>query len=154
MCGLVAQLDRVFDYESKGRGFESRRAHFPGSLDYQRLPGFFFTFFTLLKMTRLDMFSLFFTYFNVFEGFKTGFRLGTGKAWLSMLPGFLGFMAGFNGVQKTKPVFLWFRASFLYGRQGTVLCLLTIVFGWKICYHRRRVSKMPGTARIKSASRI
>ena len=26
-CGLVAQLDRVFDYESKGRGFESRRAH-------------------------------------------------------------------------------------------------------------------------------
>ena len=25
--GLVAQLDRVFDYESKGRGFESRRAH-------------------------------------------------------------------------------------------------------------------------------
>ena len=27
-CGLVAQLDRVFDYESKGRGFESRRAHF------------------------------------------------------------------------------------------------------------------------------
>ena len=27
VCGLVAQLDRVFDYESKGRGFESRRAH-------------------------------------------------------------------------------------------------------------------------------
>ena len=26
-CGPVAQLDRVFDYESKGRGFESRRAH-------------------------------------------------------------------------------------------------------------------------------
>jgi hypothetical protein len=26
-CGLVAQLDRAFDYESKGRGFESRRAH-------------------------------------------------------------------------------------------------------------------------------
>ena len=26
-CGLVAQLDRVFDYESKGRGFESRRSH-------------------------------------------------------------------------------------------------------------------------------
>ena len=25
-CGLVAQLDRVFDYESKGRGFESLRA--------------------------------------------------------------------------------------------------------------------------------
>lgn len=25
--GPVAQLDRVFDYESKGRGFESRRAH-------------------------------------------------------------------------------------------------------------------------------
>ena len=25
-CGLVAQLDRVFDYESKGRGFESRGA--------------------------------------------------------------------------------------------------------------------------------
>ena len=25
--GLVAQLDRVFDYESKGRWFESRRAH-------------------------------------------------------------------------------------------------------------------------------
>ena len=23
----LAQLDRVFDYESKGRGFESRRAH-------------------------------------------------------------------------------------------------------------------------------
>ena len=32
-CGLVAQLDRVFDYESKGRGFESRRAHFPESLE-------------------------------------------------------------------------------------------------------------------------
>ena len=31
-CGLVAQLDRVFDYESKGRGFESRRAHFPEAL--------------------------------------------------------------------------------------------------------------------------
>ena len=28
----LAQLDRVFDYESKGRGFESRRAHFPESL--------------------------------------------------------------------------------------------------------------------------
>ena len=26
-CGLVAQLDRVFDYESKGRRFESCRAH-------------------------------------------------------------------------------------------------------------------------------
>ena len=25
--GPVAQLDRVFDYESKGRGFESRQAH-------------------------------------------------------------------------------------------------------------------------------
>ena len=25
-CGLVAQLDRVFDYESKGRRFESCRA--------------------------------------------------------------------------------------------------------------------------------
>ena len=23
----IAQLDRVFDYESKGRGFESRQAH-------------------------------------------------------------------------------------------------------------------------------
>ena len=31
-CGLVAQLDRVFDYESKGRGFESRRAHQEESL--------------------------------------------------------------------------------------------------------------------------
>ena len=29
-CGPVAQLDRVFDYESKGRGFESRRAHHRG----------------------------------------------------------------------------------------------------------------------------
>ena len=27
VCGLVAQLDRVFDYESKGRRFESCRAH-------------------------------------------------------------------------------------------------------------------------------
>ena len=26
-CGLVAQLDRVFDYESKGRRFESCRDH-------------------------------------------------------------------------------------------------------------------------------
>ena len=35
-CGLVAQLDRVFDYESKGRGFESRRAHQgAGSLENQ-----------------------------------------------------------------------------------------------------------------------
>ena len=40
--GLVAQLDRVFDYESKGRGFESRRAHFPGSVDKQGFRGFFF----------------------------------------------------------------------------------------------------------------
>ena len=32
VCGLVAQLDRVFDYESKGRGFESRRAHHSGTL--------------------------------------------------------------------------------------------------------------------------
>ena len=32
-CGLVAQLDRVFDYESKGRGFESRRAHHEGSTE-------------------------------------------------------------------------------------------------------------------------
>ena len=29
---LVAQLDRVFDYESKGRGFESLRAHHNKSL--------------------------------------------------------------------------------------------------------------------------
>ena len=35
-CGLVAQLDRVFDYESKGRGFESRRAHQKESVVYQR----------------------------------------------------------------------------------------------------------------------
>ena len=27
-CGPVAQLDRVFDYESKGRGFESRQVHY------------------------------------------------------------------------------------------------------------------------------
>ena len=33
-CGLVAQLDRVFDYESKGRGFESRRAHQIKSLPF------------------------------------------------------------------------------------------------------------------------
>jgi hypothetical protein len=26
-CAPVAQLDRAFDYESKGRVFESRRAH-------------------------------------------------------------------------------------------------------------------------------
>ena len=32
-CGLVAQLDRVFDYESKGRGFESRRAHHKGGFE-------------------------------------------------------------------------------------------------------------------------
>ena len=32
-CGLVAQLDRVFDYESKGRGFESRRAHQEGDAE-------------------------------------------------------------------------------------------------------------------------
>ena len=31
--GLVAQLDRVFDYESKGRGFESRRAHCSRNLE-------------------------------------------------------------------------------------------------------------------------
>ena len=30
----LAQLDRVFDYESKGRGFESRRAHQEG--DFER----------------------------------------------------------------------------------------------------------------------
>ena len=35
-CGLVAQLDRVFDYESKGRGFESRRAHVIGR--YRKMP--------------------------------------------------------------------------------------------------------------------
>ena len=27
ICALVAQLDRVLDYESRGRGFESLRAH-------------------------------------------------------------------------------------------------------------------------------
>ena len=41
-CGLVAQLDRVFDYESKGRGFESRRAHQMESVIYQRFPVFIF----------------------------------------------------------------------------------------------------------------
>ena len=43
VCGLVAQLDRVFDYESKGRGFESRRAHFPGSLVNKGFRGFSFS---------------------------------------------------------------------------------------------------------------
>ena len=45
-CGLVAQLDRVFDYESKGRGFESRRAHqenAPEALK-NKAPGLFFIF--------------------------------------------------------------------------------------------------------------
>lgn len=35
VCGLVAQLDRVFDYESKGRGFESRRAHQANSAPFR-----------------------------------------------------------------------------------------------------------------------
>jgi hypothetical protein len=30
----VAQLDRAFDYESKGRVFESRRAHYLKSTTY------------------------------------------------------------------------------------------------------------------------
>ena len=30
-CALVAQLDRVLDYESRGRGFESRRAYHVGA---------------------------------------------------------------------------------------------------------------------------
>ena len=42
-CGLVAQLDRVFDYESKGRGFESRRAHFPETLKIKRFRDFCFS---------------------------------------------------------------------------------------------------------------
>ena len=42
-CGLVAQLDRVFDYESKGRGFESRRAHQEKPLNVM-LSGFSFFF--------------------------------------------------------------------------------------------------------------
>ena len=33
-CGLVAQLDRVFDYESKGRRFESCRAHSQKALNH------------------------------------------------------------------------------------------------------------------------
>ena len=43
-CGLVAQLDRVFDYESKGRGFESRRAHQVNPLKRKALTGFLFVF--------------------------------------------------------------------------------------------------------------
>ena len=39
--GLVAQLDRVFDYESKGRGFESRRAHSIGGSE-KSLRSFYF----------------------------------------------------------------------------------------------------------------
>ena len=41
-CGLVAQLDRVFDYESKGRGFESRRAHQENPPEIRISGGFLF----------------------------------------------------------------------------------------------------------------
>ena len=44
VCGLVAQLDRVFDYESKGRGFESRRAHFPEANEIKGFGVFFYLF--------------------------------------------------------------------------------------------------------------
>ena len=37
--GPVAQLDRVFDYESKGRGFESRQAHQKKPLGIKRFQG-------------------------------------------------------------------------------------------------------------------
>ena len=33
----VAQLDRVFDYESKGRGFESRRAYHEAGSECSRI---------------------------------------------------------------------------------------------------------------------
>ena len=39
---LLAQLDRVFDYESKGRGFESLRARHKKNLILQRIQGFLF----------------------------------------------------------------------------------------------------------------
>ena len=41
-CGPVAQLDRVFDYESKGRGFESRGARHQGTRILIQCPGSFF----------------------------------------------------------------------------------------------------------------
>ena len=41
--GPVAQLDRVFDYESKGRGFESRQAHQKNRLKYKVSSGFSFS---------------------------------------------------------------------------------------------------------------
>ncbi len=60
-CGLVAQLDRVFDYESKGRGFESRRAHHERSTE----KCFFSLYFNVLsdleenaKLTGLYMFKV------------------------------------------------------------------------------------------------
>ncbi len=43
-CELVAQLDRVFDYESKGRGFESLRAR------QNRIPNFGVRFFLHVYM--------------------------------------------------------------------------------------------------------
>ena len=39
-CGLVAQLDRVFDYESKGRRFESCRARVEETVESIRVQRF------------------------------------------------------------------------------------------------------------------
>ena len=82
-CGLVAQLDRVFDYESKGRGFESRRAHQRG--DFERSLLFLYistlpAFFTLMLFKSYvnqirhvrDIISRIFTHFYVPKQFKNG----------------------------------------------------------------------------------
>ena len=45
--GPVAQLDRVFDYESKGRGFESRRAYQKETTIFERRLSFLFVLFSL-----------------------------------------------------------------------------------------------------------
>ena len=55
--GPVAQLDRVFDYESKGRGFESRRAHQKEAVEELLL---FFAFWLSCVLFMVNIITIFF----------------------------------------------------------------------------------------------